>query len=329
MNKLESDFLSAQEVASILKIARNTVYELIKRGELPSARVGKQVRITRQDVETYLTRGKSSPTPTVAPLSPQFAAKLPAQDRDAVITYPQPFAENPRGNEFIICGQDISIDILINHLNMVTDILRIYRSYLGSYNGIYALYQGHVNVATTHLWDGDLDEYNIPYVKKMMPGIPALIVRIGERQHGFYIKRGNPKGVTGWEDLKRRDIVIVNREKGSGTRVLIDEKLRLMGMDGEAVQGYSSEYKSHLAAATVVSQGQADIAVGSETGCKNVRDIKFIPLQTECYDLIIRKADAAKQPYRKILDIVTSKGYRMDLENIGGFNTRETGRILQ
>ncbi|MFP3042060.1 hypothetical protein LQZ19_09615 [Treponema primitia] len=64
------------------------------------------------------------------------------------------------------------------------------------------------------------------------------------------------------------------------------------------------------------------------TGCKNVRDIKFIPLQTECYDLIIRKADAAKQPYRKILDIVTSKGYRLDLENIGGFNTRETGKIL-
>lgn len=75
----------------------------------------------------------------------------------------------------------------------VTVDLQLYRSYLTSYNGIFALYQGRVNIATAHLWDGELDEYNVSYVKKMMPGIPALIIRTGKRRQGFYVQKGNPK----------------------------------------------------------------------------------------------------------------------------------------
>ncbi len=318
---MDNTLLNAQEVADILKIARNTVYEIIKRGDLPFSKVGKQVRIQRQDVEAYLSRTHSAPVPAAAPVQ-----EISRQSN--VIPYPQPFIEDTRGHEFIICGQDISLDILINHLNMSNDFLQVYRSYLGSYNGIYALYQGRVNVATTHLWDGDLNEYNVSYVKKMLPGVPALIMRIGERQHGFYIKKKNPKGISDWTDLKRNDISIVNREKGSGTRVLLDERLRLMGINGESIKGYLHEYKSHVAVATAVSQGLADFALGSETGFKNVGGIDFIPLQSECYDLIVRQSDADKQPYRQILDIVASSAFKRDLESLGGYDTRETGKII-
>lgn len=319
---MENDLLSAQEVADILKIARNTVYELIKRGELSSSKVGKQVRVDRQEVEAFLTRTKSVDSKKLLLSTPQTARPTVTQ------TFNQTLEEGPRMNELIICGQDLSLDILANHLNTMSDTLQIFRSFMGSYNGIYALYQGRVNVATAHLWDGDTNQYNSTYVKKMMPGIPARIIRIGKRQQGFYVQKNNPKGITGWADLKRNDITIVNREKGSGTRVLLDEKLRLMGLIGDYIEGYFRECKSHLAVATTISRGGADVAIGSETGCKNIPGIEFIPLQTECYDLIIRLADAEKQPYRMILEILSSEAFRMDLESIGGFDTEETGKII-
>ncbi len=320
---MENDLLSAQEVADILKIARNTVYELIKRGELASSKVGKQVRVDRQEVEAYLTRTKSVDS-----------SKLPTGNqnipRNAINqSYNQTVEEGPRINELIICGQDLSLDILANHLTTMSETLQIYRSFMGSYNGIYALYQGRVNVATAHLWDGDTNQYNSTFVNKMMPGIPALIIRIGKRKQGFYVQKNNPKGITGWSDLKRKDITIVNREKGSGTRVLLDEKLRLMGIIGDYIEGYYRECKSHLAVATTISRGGADVAIGSEMGCKNIPGIEFIPLQTECYDLIIRLADAEKQPYRSILEILASDAFKMDLQSIGGYDTEETGKIIR
>lgn len=322
---MEDILLSAQEVADMLKIARNTVYELIKRGELPSSKVGKQMRVHKQEVENYLSRTKSF-SPSAAAMASAAQDYPPTQPN--IIPYPQPFIETTRGHEFIICGQDTSLDILISHLSINDDMLQVYRSYLGSYNGIYALYQGRVNVATSHLWDGDQNEYNVSYVKKMMPGIPTLIMRIGERMHGFYVKKGNPKGITGWKDLKRDDIIMVNREKGSGTRVLLDEKLRLSGIRGENIQGYANENKSHVAVAMAVSQGLADVALGSEAGYRKVSGVDFLPMQPECYDLVIHKADADKQPYRRILDIIGSASFKRDLETLGGYNTSETGRII-
>lgn len=321
---MDNDLLSAQEVAGILKIARNTVYELIKRGELNSSKVGKQVRVDKQEVEAYLSRTKSVDSNNTK--NTQITNTISKNNNDQ--QYTQVFDESIRGNELIICGQDISLDILANHLQTITNTLQVYRSYMGSYNGIYALYQGRVNVATAHLWDGDTNEYNVSYVKKMMPGIPALIIRIGKRNHGFYVQENNPKGITGWQDLKRKDISIINREKGSGTRVLLDEKLRLMGVIGDYIEGYFRECKSHLSVASTVSRGGADLAIGSETGCKSIQGIEFIPLQTECYDLIIRLADAEKQPYRTILEIIASDAFKMDLHSIGGYDTTETGKII-
>jgi putative molybdopterin biosynthesis protein len=233
-----------------------------------------------------------------------------------------------RGNELIICGQDVSLDILVTHLNTKYDSIPIYRSHLGSYNGIYALYQGKVNVATAHLWDGDTNEYNVSYIKKMMPGIPAAVVRIGQRTEGFYVQEGNPKGVTGWEDLKRKDVAIANREKGSGVRVLLDEKLRLMGFPGEAIAGYGNEFKTHLAVATQISGGLADIGIGSEKGCQSLSGVSFIPLQTECYDLVIRKSDADKPQFAALLDIMAQEDFKRDIQKAAGFDSAQTGKVI-
>ena len=322
---MEKDLLSAQEVADILKIARNTVYGLIKRGELSSSKVGKQVRISRGEVEAYLNRTMNTEENSYK----QTADHGLFQERNDQPYLDQTTAEGTRRKEFVICGQDISLDILINHLNNRNEALQIYRSYQGSYNGIYALYLGKVNLATAHMWDGEIDEYNVSYIKKMMPGVPALIMRIARRQQGFYVQKNNPKGIYDWADLKRPELMIVNREKGSGTRILLDEKLRLEGIDGEKIDGYFRECKSHLAVANIVSQGGADVGIGCETGCLSIPGVEFIPLQTESYDLVIRKSDAKKQPYKMILEIIASDSFKMDLQSIYNYDTSETGKIIQ
>ncbi len=323
---MDNDLLSAQEVAGILKISRNTVYELIKRGELNSSKVGKQVRVARNEVDAYLKGSSSAGVFSTSEIAAPAYPAVPRTPKRALNTHV--IDEDLRGNEFIICGQDISLDLLANYLGSYSSTLQIYRSHLTSYNGIYALYQGRVNIATAHLWDGELDEYNVSYVKKMMPGIPAIIIRIGKRRHGFYVQKNNPKKISGWTDLKRLDISIVNREKGSGTRVLLDEKLRMMGILGDYIEGYHHECKSHLAVASLISHGEADIGIGSETGMMNVNGIDFIPLQTESYDLIMRLSDADKQPYKKIMEILASDAFKMDLQSLGRYDTSETGKII-
>lgn len=298
--------LTPLEVAEILKISKNTVYELIKRGELNGYRVGSKVRIDRSDVEEYKDSTKNVKAKTIQ------------------------IAQNEAGNgcELIICGQDIMLDIMARHLEQNSKGLRALRSFEGSYNGLYKLYQGKVQVATAHLWDGDTGEYNVAYVKRMLPGIPAVIVHLAKRMQGFYIAKGNPKNITDWEDLKRPDITIINREKGSGTRVLLDEQLRKLDINSLSIKGYDKECSSHLGIASAVCRGEADIGLGNEKSGLQVTDIEFIPLHQEKYELIIKKEDIDKPLFQAVLKVLKSEEFKMELEGIGGYILTDLGKIV-
>ncbi len=312
----DNSALTPQEVADILKIAKNTVYELIKRGELNSYRVGKKVRVDIKDVEEYKNRTKSM------------------KSNHAGITQNNirlnPFLEEelPRSSGFVICGQDLLLDILSRYLQLHPNGVQALRSYIGSYDGLYALYHGNVQMATAHLWDGDTGQYNIPFVRRMLPGIPAVIIHLACRLQGFYVQKGNPKSIKGWEDLKRKDITIINREKGSGTRVLLDEHLRKLGIPTRTIKGYERESTSHLAIASTVSRGGADLGIGNEKSAQQVKGIDFIPLQTERYELIIKKEDIEKAPFQAVLEILRSQELKMELEGIGGYDLSEIGKLV-
>jgi putative molybdopterin biosynthesis protein len=297
--------LTPLEVAEILKISKNTVYELIKRGELNGYKVGKKVRIDRLDVEEYKNSTKNTKAKTAA----------------------IPNNEAAYSSGFIISGQDIMLDIMVRHLERCYNGFHALRSYEGSYNGLYKLYQGKVQIATAHLWDGDTGKYNVPYVKRMLPGVPAVVVHLAKRMQGFYIAKGNPKNIQGWEDLKRSDITIINREKGSGTRVLLDEYLRKFNISTSTIKGYDRECSSHLGIASAVSRGEADIGLGNEKSSLQVTDIDFIPLQQEKYELIIKKEDILKPDYQAVLQVINSEEFKRELEGIGGYDLSDMGKI--
>ena len=190
------------------------------------------------------------------------------------------------------------------------------------------LYQGEVNVATAHLWHGKTNSYNIPYISSMLPGTDVIVLHLLKRKQGFYVKKGNPKRIQSFEDLKRADVTIVNREPGSGVRVLVDEKLRQAGISTQEVNGYQKVVNSHLEAAATVNRGEADVAVGSEKHSLSVPGIDFIFIQEESYDMVIRKEDFTKKPYQKMIEIIRSPEYQKEVAGLGSYNVENMGKII-
>lgn len=295
------DALTAEDVAEILHIGRNAVYDLAKSGELGSYRIGRRLRFTYTDVQEYIGKTKQVP------------------ERKAV-------PETPKREQIVICGQDIILDVLSNYMTQAG--FECLRSYVGSYDALTALYKGEVQVASAHLWDGDSNSYNLPFVKRLLPGIPAVVIHLTERTQGLYVQRGNPKNLHDWADLGKPGIVMVNREKGAGSRVLLDEHLRMLGIDSASIVGYTTEVQSHIAVASAVARGRADVAVGSEKVARQVEGIDFVPLQKEKYDLVVRRSDFDTRPIRAMMGILESGIIRDEFAGLGGYDTSNMGRIV-
>lgn len=300
-----------EEVAKILKITRFTVYEMIKRGDLRAYRIGRKVRVEAADLEQFIRSGKSGTSRELA----ETTAKTGQ-------------AEYLREDELILCGQDIILDILARHLQQTQPQLRVLRSYIGSIDGLLAMYNGRANAVSVHLWDSDSDTYNTPYVRRFLTGFRTIVINLAFRLEGFYVSRGNPKDIADWRDLTRADLRFVNRERGSGARVLLDEKLRQLHMEPERIQGYDCEERSHLAVASHVARGGADVGLGIEKAALQVREIEFIPLQKERYDLVIRKSDREKPPFAALLAILRSRAFRDEVQGMGGYDLSRTGEIV-
>lgn len=308
----EKNALSTQEVANMLNVSKSTIYDLIKRGEIRSYKVGRKVRFTEKDVKEYISNSRNSQSTISTPVS---------DGADFSLT-----GYNKKNEGFIICGQDLILDVLSNYMRLHG--IPALRAYIGSYDSLVSLYKNKINVASVHLWDSDTNTYNISYVRRLLPGIPTVVIHLTCRMQGLYVQKGNPKGIATWSDLGRHDITMINREQGSGSRVLLDENLRLLGIYGNSIKGYDNETQSHLAVASAVSSGKADVAVGNEKIARQVDNIEFIPLQKERYDLVIRKEYLNTIEMETMLKIIRSDAFKNEFEHIGGYDTSEMGKIV-
>ncbi|MGI5921635.1 MAG: substrate-binding domain-containing protein [Syntrophomonadaceae bacterium] len=301
---------SPEEIGKILKISKGTVYELIKRGDIPSYRVGKKIRISQTDLQAYMHAGE----PKVKPANSNIQVAL----EKLVI-------EN---QGLIICGQDIVLDVLTRYLEKRNPSLRSLRSYVGSIDGLLALYRGTASITAAHLWDGETGEYNIPYVRRLLPGQRTVIINLVYRTQGFYVAPGNPKCIKDWSDLVKPNVTFINRDKGSGVRVLLDENLRNLNLDARSIKGYDVEEMSHIAVASAVARGIADVGVGAEKGALQVPGVEFIPLIKERYDLVFYKNDLEKTNFQTVLSILRSDDFKDEVKGMGGYDTSKMGEIV-
>ena len=303
--------LSTQEVADILHVSKSTIYDLIRRGEINSYKIGRKVRFTQDDVDAYIARSRhehsTQPVKTV-------------DTGSTLLTPPQ-----SAGPELIISGQDVVLDILANYLQQ--EGLSAGRTYLSSFEGLLALYQDKVDVAACHLYDGS--GYNAGFVRSLIPGIPAVLVNVSYRSVGFYVRRGNPKGIRGWEDLARRDVSILNRRPGSSSRILLDVQLKRLGLAASNIRGYDKIMRSHLTMAAAIAEGEADLAIGTERISRQMEGIDFIPLMEERYDIAVKKARLDSPPVQKLIAVMNQPAFRRELSRFSGNDYRDSGKIIQ
>lgn len=305
--------LSTEQVAKILHVSKSTIYALIKKGDITSYKIGRKVRFTQEDVDAYIARSRHSQ---------QVAAPVQKVTVQSSLLY----GESPQKTPLIISGQDVILDILSNHLHQYG--IQALRAYVGSFESLLSLYQDNVQAATCHLWDSDTDTYNLPYIRRLMPGVHALAVNLTYRMQGFYVKKGNPKEITSWKDLTRPDVSILNRRKGTGSRILLDEHLFHMGISPGSVNGYENEMSSHLTVATAIVEGQADVGIGTGRVIKQFPDLDFIPAQRERYDLVIKKEMYQSPEIQAMLQVLRSREYQNDIFTIADNDYTDLGKIV-
>lgn len=309
---LQNKSLSTQEVADILHVSKSTIYNLIKNSEIVSYKVGRKVRFTQEDVDDYISRSRHEhnirPVSTVE--TDSSFSDFKADERSALV----------------ISGQDAILDILASCLNQRG--INASRCYLSGFEGLLAFYQGKVDIASCHLYAGDNEEYNLPYLKTIAPGVPAMLVNLSYRKQGFYVKKGNPKKVKGWEDLKRDDISIVNRRLGSSSRILLDKKICSLGINSNDIKGYDKIMGSHLTMASAIASGEADIGLGTERVSKQLDGLSFIPLINERYDLAIRKNQFNTSNISGLIKLLRSEYFYRAVSSISGNDYSDIGEIV-
>ena len=302
--------LSTQEVAQILHVSKSTIYDLIRRGEIHSYKIGRKVRFTQDDVDAYIARSRHA------------HSTRPVKSIDTHSALLTPDSDN--APELILSGQDVVLDILANFLHQAG--VHTARTYLNSFEGLLSLYQDNIHVAACHLYDGT--QYNAPFVRSLMPGVPAVLVNISYRTQGFYVQKGNPKNIRGWSDLGREDISVLNRRVGSSARILMDIHLKQLGIPASQVKGYDRIMKSHLTMAAAVAAGEADLAIGTERISRQMENLDFIPLLEERFDLVIKKEAVNTAPIQKLMQVLSDPGFHREIAHFSDNDYRDLGKVI-
>lgn len=231
------------------------------------------------------------------------------------------------GTVVAIGSHDLTLDLLASHLHRINPRLSLSSSNVGSLGGLMALARGEAHMAGSHMLDEDTGEYNLSYIRRYLKGRDIVVMNLVHRIQGLIIPKGNPKSITSMEDLARDDITFINRQRGSGTRMLLDYKLKELGIAPDDVTGYEREDYTHLAIAAAVGGGRADVGLGILSAA-NAMGMDFVPLLSEQYDLIIPKEFYESDLLQPVLSIIRSDQFRQEVDALGGYETSAMGEVV-
>src|SRR3954452_12286765 len=293
------------EVAQIFQISKHTVYELIKRGELLAFKIGNKMRIEHTELERYKEN-----------------MKAPAKKRPAALNVSSMSTPPIR-----LSG---SHDFLVEHFAKQSGSvlnLQIQPSFIGSLEGLMMLYRGQCDIAAIHLLDPASQEYNLPFIHQLFVYENIAVIRLAARQQGFIVAKGNPKSILDFTDLSRKDVQFVNRQKGAGTRFLLDSMLSNLGINPNKINGYGNEEWNHLSAASYINRGMADVAFGIQSAASHL-GLDFMPVTQEKFDLVFRFTAENKQNLIVLIDYLQSARFKDSLTDLDGYSIQDLGKII-
>lgn len=300
--------LTAEDAAKILKISKYTLYELVKRGEIPARRIGRQLRFERDNIQRHL-RGNAAGEPPVND-----------QDRHTRLSVPE--------NSLRFVGShDPVLELLIDFLKHSAERINLLPSFAGSMDGLLALYRRKADVAGVHLWDNKTQEYNLPFIHYVLPGESVVVVNLVQRVQGWIVPPGNPLEINAWEDIAKKGLRFVNRQKGSGTRLRLDSFLRGNGISPSAVHGYETAENTHMGVACRIANGEADAGIGVQDVASRL-GLDFVPLFHERYDLACLKEVSLIRQWQGMMAILNSDHFKHAVHSHAGYDTTLTGTFL-
>ena len=304
MNK----FYTAQEVADKLKIKKTTVYELIKRGELSSSKIGKQLRVSEDQLSLYLN-GAAKNSGSAQHLDYQPESSL--LKRDYLL----------HSSGIILGGQtSAALELLLGKMSAHPDGLPVLQSHMNDYNGLYSLYFEKAHIAATSL---DIDD-----IRHLVPGIPLILLSLYKYSVGFYVQAGNPEKISSMEDLTDPKVVFMNREKGSARRVYLDRLLKEQGISSEKISGYRNEAVSDMSSASAVFEHRANVAFGEEMIARYFPGLDFVPVTDMQMYLAIPAESVRKPGFSALVEIVQSEDFKTEIHHLTGYDTSYTGEMI-
>jgi putative molybdopterin biosynthesis protein len=254
---------------------------------------------------------------------PRGTQGLPAGSEVNVNLYRHP--NEIENTIFAIGSHDITIDILAQFLSAKNR--RLTSANVGSLGGLVALGRGESHLAGSHLLDPESGEYNIKYVRQILPDLPVKIIVLVGRQQGLMVSDGNPKEIMSLKDLTRNDISYVNRQSGAGTRVLLDYHLRLLKIPFDSIKGYLHEEYTHLAVAAAIASGRADCGLGIAAAAQAL-GLDFIPLYQERYDLVIPQRYYDDVILEPLINILSDPDFKNTVASLPGYNIDKMGQEI-
>jgi putative molybdopterin biosynthesis protein len=301
---MTSELMNTKEVAKYLDIHEKQVYLLIKAGKIPCTRVtGKwifPVKLIDEWIQTSAQDGLQQARKRVNQIE---GSLLAAGSNDPVL------------------------DLLLTAIKKDHPSFNIFSANTGSVGGLEALNTGLTDIAFSHLFDPQTGDYNTPYLKRHCPDHSPVVVNLFYRQTGFLITKSRSNIFKGWENLIHKKIRFVNRQQGSGIRILLDHELKNRGIASGDISGYDNEVYTHYEVGLSLIAGEADVGIASAAVAK-ILDLNFLPLVSERFDMILDKNTFFQPAIQAFIETLQSEKFKNRVEKIGNYNFKDAGKIL-
>jgi excisionase family DNA binding protein len=301
---MSNEMMNTKEVAQYLGIHEKQVYALIKSKRIPSTRVtGKWI----------------FPKPLIDEWIDQNAKKGLGQAREK--------SRRVEGALLASGSNDPILDILHTHMRTLYPEFYVFTANTGSTEGLKALNMGYTDIAWSHLFDPKTGEYNIPFISGYLPNVKPVVVNLFRRDIGFLTAAKNPLSIRGFEDLSRKDVRYINRQKGAGTRVLLDYYLKKLRIRSSEVKGYENEVYTHLEVGISILSKEADVGIATVAVSKFF-GLSFIPITTESFDMILDQSTFFEKGVQTMVEVLNSDEFRKRITKLGNYDFKNSGKIL-
>jgi excisionase family DNA binding protein len=301
---MSEEIMSTKEVAQYLGIHEKQVYALIKSKRIPSTRVTGKWIFPKKLIDEWIDTNARAGMAEARRKSKQIEGALLASG-----------------------SNDPILDILKTYIRKAYPEFYIFSANTGSTDGLKALNEGYTDIAWSHLLDPKSGQYNIPFLSTYLPNLKAVVINLFNRDLGFLVAPGNPLNIHGFKDLAKPKIRFINRQKGSGTRVLLDHHLRELKIPASSIKGYENEVYTHFEVGLSVLAKETDLGLATGSVSK-LLGLSFIPLTQESFDMLLDQSTFFERGVQAFIEILNSKEFRSRVENLGSYDFKNSGKII-